>query len=96
MNPIIKKHGEKEPPGGEKKSTAETELKSAQPKSAAPEAASITPRAPPGTAGTPITVTPYIVGGATRFYMVGTVLVGSEQAAAQTLKNLLFQPPIPS
>lgn len=84
----MKKHGKEiEPPGGEEKSTAKAEPTSG------PMTRAITP---PGTAGTPITVTPYTVHGVVRFYTVGTVLVGSEQAAAESLKNQLFRPPIAS
>lgn len=92
----MKKHGrEIEPPGGEKKSTAETPLKSPQSDSPAAAAEAITPRAPPGTAGTPITVTPYKTSGNATFFQVGSVLCGSEQDALMTLKNMLFKPSIP-
>lgn len=86
---ITKKHGrDSEPPGGEKKSTAESELKQAS--------AEIQPFAtPPGTAGTPITVTPYKTQGNATFFQVGSVLCGSEQDAVMTLKNMLFKPSIP-
>lgn len=53
--------------------------------------------APPAgfTAGTPVTVTPYNAPGKASYFMVGTVLVGSEEAAAMALKNQLFLPSIP-
>lgn len=55
--------------------------------------------APPGApyvAGTPIEVTPYTAPGMPSFFLVDTELVGSEEAAAMALKNLLFLPPIPT
>lgn len=95
MNPV-KKHGtEKDLPGGEKKSTAETQLKPPQSDAPSRQSQEITPRAPPGTAGTPITVTPYKTSGNATFFQVGSVLCGSEEDALMTLKNMLFKPSIP-
>lgn len=54
---------------------------------------------PPGSpyvAGAPVTVTPYRApGGNASFFMVGTVLCGSEEGAVMALKNQLFLPSIP-
>lgn len=57
--------------------------------------AAATPPGTPYVADTPITVTPYRAPGNGSFFMVGTVLVGSEEAAAMALKNQLFLPAIP-
>ena len=74
----------------------------APPAKPAGRAAPITPAAaplPPGApyvAGTPVTVTPYRTpGGNGSFFMVGTVLCGSEEDAVISLKNQLFLPSIP-
>lgn len=54
-----------------------------------------TPPGAPYAAGPPVTVTPYRAAGKPSFFMVGSVLVGSEEAAAMALKNQLFLPSIP-
>lgn len=70
----------------------------AKPQGAAGPALRAAPPSPPGppfVAGTAISVTPYAAPGKATQYMVGTVLVGSQEAAAMALKNLLFLPPSP-
>lgn len=54
-----------------------------------------TPPGAPYAAGNPVVVTPYRAPGKAPFFMVGQVLVGSEEDAAMTLKNQLFLPSIP-
>lgn len=86
-----KPHTHDEVPSGEKKSTAESQPKAEAQKAEAPQ----TRATPPGTAGTPITVTPYKTSGNATFFQVGSVLCGSEEDALMTLKNMLFKPSIP-
>lgn len=88
MNAIKKHEVEKAPPGGEKKSTAEFKPQSEPTTRATPP--------PPGTAGTPITITPYKISGNAYLYQVGaSTVVGSEEACLQAIKNMIFKPAIP-
>lgn len=50
----------------------------------------------PYAAGTTISVIPYVAAGKPSFFSVGGVIVGSEEAAAQTLRNQLHLPAIKS
>ena len=72
------------------------------PTKAVPKAAPMPPASraftpPTGyTAGTPIEITPYEKAGSPSIFMVGdSTVVGSEEDAAQTLRNMLHLPPIP-
>lgn len=83
------------PPG-----TGPVPAKPAKAAAPAPRAGGTSPRPPPPAspyvAGTPIEVTAYTAPGKPSFFMVGTVVVGSEEAALMSLKNQLFLPAINS
>lgn len=83
------------PPG-----TGAAPTKPAKAAAPAPRAGGTSPRPPPPAspyaAGKVITVTRYDAPGKASFFQVGTEVVGSEEAAAMALKNILFLPSVPA